>query len=181
MGITRRGWAAGVAGGIVAAGLAPPALAQPALNRLRLRRSMSRLHVVFVPTGREWRGFWDPAARNEEAAEALTSICADHRTGARVPIDYRLWSGLALIGGEPDVVRWEVVSAYRSYASNLEVGGALDSQHRRGRALDLRLPAALLEPVAERLQSLRFGGVGRYPTHGFVHFDTRGTPANWVG
>jgi uncharacterized protein YcbK (DUF882 family) len=172
---TRRRWM-GWTAGAAALGLARPALAQ-----MRYRRSISRLHVIFTPTGREWRGFWDPAGANEEGTEALTTLCADHRTGARVPIDRRLWSALALIGGDPGLARWEVISGYRSQPSNIEVGGAADSQHRRGKALDVRLPPDLLERTALRIMDLRLGGVGLYPQHGFLHFDTRGTRATWYG
>jgi uncharacterized protein YcbK (DUF882 family) len=175
MDVTRRHWLGWTAG---AAALG---LAQPAIARQRYRRSIARLHVVFTPTGREWRGFWDPAARNEDGAEALTALCADHRTGATTPIDPRLWSALALIGDDPGLGRWDVISGYRSHRSNVEVGGALDSQHRRGRAIDIRLSPALMERTALRLLDLRLGGVGLYPGHGFIHIDTRGTPTTWYG
>lgn len=176
MDITRRRWM-GWAAGLAASGLARPALAQ----QMRLRRSISRLHVIFTPTGRQWRGFWDPAAANEEATEALSILCFDPRSRAQAPIDRRLWTALAWIGGDAGLERWEVISGYRSMASNIEVGGSADSQHRRGRALDIRLPPALLERTALRIMDLRLGGVGLYPGRGFLHFDTRGSLATWYG
>lgn len=70
-----------------------------------------------------------------------------------------------------------VSSAYRSPAHNRAIGGAPDSQHVQGRALDLKPPAGMTVDAFYRLiwearGSLpRLGGLGRYRT--FVHVDTR--------
>ncbi len=82
-----------------------------------------------------------------------------------------------------------VSSAYRSPAHNRKVGGAPDSQHMQGRALDLKPPAGMT--VAEfyrRIWNARdalpgLGAMARYRT--FVHVDTRprvnGRVATWNG
>lgn len=76
-----------------------------------------------------------------------------------------------------------VLSAYRTIAHNRAVGGAPDSQHVQGRALDLLPPkgwhAIQLAAVARRIPQIR--GLGVYS--GFVHVDVRPTEriAVWRG
>lgn len=87
-----------------------------------------------------------------------------------------------LCGGNPIIV----LSAYRTPTWNRKVGGAPNSQHVQGRALDLRPPKNLT--IQEFYNLIRancydFGisGLGHYET--FVHIDIR--PANrlyvWSG
>jgi uncharacterized protein YcbK (DUF882 family) len=79
----------------------------------------------------------------------------------------------ALCGHQPIVV----TSAYRTPAHNRKIGGAPDSQHMQGRALDLKPPAGMT--VAEFYRRIwdardalpKLGAVGRY--RAFVHVDTR--------
>jgi uncharacterized protein YcbK (DUF882 family) len=73
-----------------------------------------------------------------------------------------------------------ILSAYRSPAHNRKVGGARNSQHVQGRALDLRPPKGftvatfytLLRDMAARPFSA-IKGLGKYERHGFVHVDIR--------
>lgn len=73
-----------------------------------------------------------------------------------------------------------ILSAYRSPAHNKKVGGARNSQHMQGRALDLRPPSGLtVKAFYERIKALSqslpdLKGIGRYST--FVHVDIRPTP-----
>jgi hypothetical protein len=72
-----------------------------------------------------------------------------------------------------------LTSAYRDPAHNKRVGGAARSQHMLGKAFDVRVdnvtPADLI--AAARLEG--FTSFGTYPRQGFVHIDTRDTPASW--
>jgi len=81
-----------------------------------------------------------------------------------------------------------ILSAYRTPAHNRAIGGAPNSQHVQGRALDLRPPAGVTPAdfyaaiLAARLPTL--GGIGVYRT--FVHVDVRAIPvsgriARWNG
>lgn len=78
-----------------------------------------------------------------------------------------------------------VLSAYRTPAHNRAVGGARDSQHVQGRALDLLPPKGWtvlqLAAVARRIPQVR--GLGIYQAHGFVHIDVRPSDriAVWQG
>ena len=67
-------------------------------------------------------------------------------------------------------------SAYRSPEHNRKIGGARNSQHVEGRALDLAPPKGVTISEfydAIKLRANEFGihGIGRYPT--FVHVDIR--------
>jgi hypothetical protein len=70
-----------------------------------------------------------------------------------------------------------VISAYRSPATNSMLRNrsravSEQSQHMSGKAMDIRLPdvdTGRLRAVAMQMQ---YGGVGYYPSSGFVHVDT---------
>lgn len=69
-------------------------------------------------------------------------------------------------------------SAYRSEAHNRAVGGAKNSQHRLGKAFDIRITDALSrEQIHKAAKAAGFKGIGDYQN--FVHCDTRNTPAYW--
>lgn len=79
-----------------------------------------------------------------------------------------------------------VLSSYRSPAYNRRVGGASRSQHLEFNALDITIKGVSAKRVYERLLQWssegRFkGGIGYYPSSGFVHIDTRGRNATWWG
>jgi uncharacterized protein YcbK (DUF882 family) len=78
-----------------------------------------------------------------------------------------------------------VLSAYRSYLHNKKIGGAKNSQHLQGRALDLRPPDGYtvnefyeIIKLISPLTAIR--GIGKYKT--FVHVDIRPTAMTyWFG
>lgn len=87
-------------------------------------------------------------------------------------------------GGKPI----EILSAYRSAEHNRKVGGARNSQHVQGRALDLRPPKGytleqfykeILWLAKNKLHDIK--GIGKYKT--FIHIDVRptNTLAHWSG
>lgn len=113
--------------------------------------------------------------------------CKD-RIRTPYPLDYRATRAVELAAafealraavGLPLVV----LSGYRTPVHNRMVGGAPDSQHVQGRALDLLPPkgwhAIQLAAVARRIPQIR--GLGVYS--GFVHIDVRPTErmAVWRG
>jgi N-acetylmuramoyl-L-alanine amidase len=66
------------------------------------------------------------------------------------------------------------------------VGGAPLSQHKEFTALDIAFDGVTPERVYERLIEWRkagkfVGGLGLYPSSGFVHIDTRGRNSTWKG
>lgn len=98
------------------------------------------------------------------------------------PVEWRSTRAVALARVFEDLraacgnVPLTVLSAYRTPAHNRAIGGARNSQHVEGRALDLKPPAgwtvarfaALIRGEAD---AWGLGGVGVYRT--FVHVDIR--------
>lgn len=79
-----------------------------------------------------------------------------------------------------------ILRSYRSPDSNRRVGGAALSQHLQCNALDIAIKGVSAKRVYERLLQWRSegrftGGIGDYPSSGFVHIDTRGRNATWMG
>jgi N-acetylmuramoyl-L-alanine amidase len=79
-----------------------------------------------------------------------------------------------------------ILSSYRSPTYNKAVGGAPLSQHKEFTALDIAFDGVSPQSVYDRLikwrQQGKFsGGLGIYPTSGFVHIDTRGRNSTWKG
>lgn len=76
-----------------------------------------------------------------------------------------------------------VNSGYRCPPYNTNIGGALDSQHKKGMAADIsvkmRTPAMVAQ-VANKVDAFHSGGIGIYL--GFTHVDRRSNgPARWTG
>jgi uncharacterized protein YcbK (DUF882 family) len=75
-------------------------------------------------------------------------------------------------------------SGYRAPAYNARIGGAKNSRHTVGDAIDFKCRDGNPQAWAHFLRGLRddgvfTGGIGTYRT--FVHVDTRGTNADWRG
>jgi uncharacterized protein YcbK (DUF882 family) len=70
-----------------------------------------------------------------------------------------------------------ITSAARCFNHNRDVGGARNSQHKKGRASDVQVKDTSPDVVADYAESLGMS-VGRYET--FTHIDSRsGPPARW--
>lgn len=77
-----------------------------------------------------------------------------------------------------------LLSAYRTQATNLAVGGAKRSHHLydlwpSSPAVDLVAEDGSVDDWARFLEALRVGGLGTYATH--VHVDLRKARARWTG
>lgn len=79
-----------------------------------------------------------------------------------------------------------VLSGYRTLSWNRKIGGANNSQHMQGRALDLQPPAGIkLLDFYAKINDLAgitmIRGIGKYPT--FVHVDIRPSTRviRWTG
>ncbi len=71
-------------------------------------------------------------------------------------------------------------SAYRSEAHNIKVGGVPGSQHRFGRAADIRIDSQEMGDQIEyhfKEFTHNICGIGRYNT--FIHVDVRDVAAYW--
>jgi len=122
----------------------------------------------------------------DDAVQRLQHLLRDHRNGAQHPIDTGLYDLLADLAEQARVEpRYEIISAYRSPASNAllhesSAGVAVRSLHLEGRAIDVRLKGVSCEQLAALALGHRQGGVGFYRRSDFVHVDT-GRVRHWQG
>ena len=71
----------------------------------------------------------------------------------------------------------EINSGTRCFTHNAEVGGAEDSQHLYGTAVDISIEGLSPQYVADLMEQAGFDGIGVYET--FTHGDVRGAYARW--
>jgi len=113
-----------------------------------------------------------------EAMEQLRVFLADWRNGEQAHIDPKLmdilWEIQRVTGNNNT---FEVISAYRSmetnrYLRSKSAGVAQNSQHVRGKAIDVRLRGLDTRKLRDTALALKLGGVGYYEKTDFVHVDT---------
>jgi N-acetylmuramoyl-L-alanine amidase len=121
------------------------------------------------------------------------SNAAGHCAGKNSFPPRALWPRIKNTALMLDAIRSElgasirILSCYRAEPYNSCIGGESASLHMEFNAIDFTCSAGTPETwrrVADRIRSSKSafkGGIGTYPNRGFVHIDTRGTLANWVG
>ena len=76
-------------------------------------------------------------------------------------------------------------SGYRSQPENRDAGGSLLSRHVQGIAFDIRCEGLSIEQLYRAALAFGWGGIGIYPSKGFVHVDARpilnGKQTTWQG
>ena len=114
----------------------------------------------------------------DSALAEVNEFLADFRTGDVTTIDpdlldflYDIRVSLSSEG------RYEVISAYRSPATNEMLrsqgnGVVRNSQHLLGTAIDVRLAGVELTRLRDTAIAMQRGGVGYYEASDFVHIDT---------
>jgi uncharacterized protein YcbK (DUF882 family) len=113
----------------------------------------------------------------EEALTQIDSLLRDFRTGEVARIDPALLDILHTVGRTCERTQFEVISAYRSPATNSSLadkssGVSRNSLHLQGRAIDVRLSGYDTAKLRHACVALKLGGVGYYPQSDFVHLDT---------
>lgn len=122
--------------------------------------------------------FWAEGQFIPEALTQINRVLRDHRTDEISQIDPGLLNLLHAIQRKIETREaFQVISGYRSPASNAKLralsgGVANRSLHMSGKAIDIALPGCRLSHLRSAALSLRAGGVGYYPSSGFVHVDT---------
>ena len=120
------------------------------------------------------------------AVEQLNWLLRDHRANVAHPIDAPLFDQLADLAAAAGVEpRFEIISGYRSPASNAQLadassGVARHSLHMEGRAIDVRLRGVSCATLRDLALQAGRGGVGYYRRSDFVHLDT-GRVRAWAG
>lgn len=117
---------------------------------------------------------------DQKVLQQLNIFLADWRTKEPTKMDPALfdllWEVYQEVGGKQP---YNIVSSYRSPKTNKMLasrssGVADNSQHMRGKAMDVFIPGVNLSKLRETAMKHQVGGVGFYPTSGspFVHMDT---------
>ena len=154
-------------------------LADPGLSHAASIVTTRSLRFENLHTGEKLAVEYFAAGRY--VSEALTSVdhlLRDFRTGEVAVIDVALLDLMHRISVLTASSRaFQVISGYRSPSTNQALhqrspGVAGASLHMRGQAIDIRLPDTPLATLHEAALSMRAGGVGYYPSSGFVHVDT---------
>jgi uncharacterized protein YcbK (DUF882 family) len=168
--------AAGFAGALVPGSLPLFAsVSDPAAGR-RPRRELAFLNTH---TGEEVSVAYRAAGGGylPDGRSAIDHVLRDHRTGEVRAIDAGLLDLLAdLREALGSSAPYHVISGYRSPATNAMLaahsrGVSPHSLHMDGLAVDVALPGIALATVREAALDMRAGGVGYYPSPGFVHLD----------
>lgn len=120
-------------------------------------------------------GRYDQAVLNQ-----MNVFLADWRTKDVTKMDPKLFDLLWEVYQEVGATQpYNIVSSYRSPRTNAMLrkassGVAENSQHMRGKAMDVFIPGVNLYKLRATAMKHQVGGVGYYPTSGspFVHMDT---------
>ncbi|HHN0573881.1 TPA: YcbK family protein [Pseudomonas aeruginosa] len=81
--------------------------------------------------------------------------------------------------GQPSDI--QILSGYRTPEHNGRLeGAAKNSLHMQGRAADIHIPGMSTQVLANMGKMIAVGGVGLYPSRGFIHVDT-GSLRSWIG
>lgn len=176
---TRRGFLKAGAAVTAALGFWLPSLSQAAIPPQGGIDSGRSIKLVNAHTNETFKGeYWYNGRYIPNAFGEIKHVMKDWRNGETFPIDPRLMDILYVLQnriGNPN--SFEIFSGYRSPKTNAMLrreteGVAKGSLHMTGQAIDLKLPGTNLNNVRAQAIGLKSGGVGYYPSSGFVHIDT---------
>jgi uncharacterized protein YcbK (DUF882 family) len=121
--------------------------------------------------------YFDDGAYVPDALAALNRLLRDFRSGDVAEIDPPLFDTLHALALACGPGTFEIISGYRSPATNALLharsdGVATRSLHMEGRAIDVRLAGRDTRRLRDAALALARGGVGYYAKSDFVHVDT---------
>lgn len=126
--------------------------------------------------------YWADGELRDGGYERICHILRDVRVNRSTRMDPalldKLWASQGVATGHAIQRPLEILSAYRTRATNRQVGGARASLHTTGQAVDFRIPGIRPSVLARVLRGFDVGGVGFYGR--WVHADT-GDPRAWRG
>ena len=134
--------------------------------------------------------FWADGRYNRRGLKRLNHFLRDWRANEVREIDpdvlslvYRIRKELERDYPHLKDTYLHIISGYRSPETNAKMrragrGMAKNSQHIYGRAIDIHFPGVPTRVVRDIARSFRAGGVGYYPSAGFIHVDT-GRVRSW--
>lgn len=121
--------------------------------------------------------YWQNGGYAPDALDAINHVLRDHRTNEARAMDVRLLDLLHDLSQQLGTHEpFQVISGYRSPQSNAALadassGVARRSLHMEGMAIDIALDSATPAVIRDAALALGRGGVGYYPSPGFVHVD----------
>jgi uncharacterized protein YcbK (DUF882 family) len=130
--------------------------------------------------------YWSRGRYLLSSLQDMSILMRDHRNDEVHRVDPRLcdiiYRSQRVLGASGTV---HIVSGYRSPQSNAllaknTTGVAKNSYHLRGQAIDIFMPGTELKDLHKAGTWLKQGGVGYYPSSGFVHLDS-GPVRKWGG
>jgi uncharacterized protein YcbK (DUF882 family) len=130
--------------------------------------------------------YFQDGGYNATSLRSLEHLLRDHRSGETHAIDPQLYDLLhALAHSAECEPRFEIISGYRSAATNEKLRTASDgvarrSLHMDGKAIDVRLAGTACHRLRDLAMGMQRGGVGYYAKSNFVHLDT-GRVRFWSG
>lgn len=161
-------------------GFAAPSLALP--TEYHPERSL-RLYNIHTSEYLTTTFFADGQYLHDEVQE-LDFLLRDHRANQAAAIAHELYEKMYYLqqlfdSHEP----LYIISGYRapktnSNLRNVSEGVAENSWHMQGKAVDIRIPGVSHRDLHKAALRMRAGGVGYYPTSGFIHLDT-GRVRSW--
>jgi len=132
-----------------------------------------------VHTGESIRTtYWERGAYLPSALHEIDYFFRDFRANEVKPIDPRLLDLLTELHAKLGATQpFDLISGYRTAATNAWLaaqseGVARHSMHVEAKAADIHLPGVELKSLQMAALDLGEGGVGYYPSSGFVHVDT---------
>ena len=165
----------------VAAGFATIAAAPVFANASGLLRGagdVRRLSIYSERTGEQFNSvYWVDGVYIPEVMDELSFLMRDWRRNETIGMDPQLVDIMAaahqLLGTDEP---YQLMSGYRSEETNAMLrrsnrGVARNSFHTKGMAADLRLRSRTSWDMYKAAVDCRGGGVGRYRSSGFVHYD----------
>lgn len=161
--------------------------AVPSLGHATLAQSTRSLHLHNIHTGETLKTtYWERGIYIPEAMRDISHTLRDYRNNQSMHMDPKLIDLIARLHARMNSRKpFEVISGYRSAQTNAMLHAhsgevATHSMHLHGKAIDLRLTDRSLRDLHHEASLMHSGGVGYYPTSGFVHIDT-GRDRHWQG
>jgi uncharacterized protein YcbK (DUF882 family) len=124
--------------------------------------------TVTIPALTDHGGF------RPEDLDRAAHVLRDHHTGNEHPVDPRTMDLVYRLQVHFKAPEIRIISGYRTPRPGN------NSNHGKGRAIDLVVPGATDEDVAKLAREQGFTGVGVYPVSGFVHVDIRERSYFWI-
>lgn len=190
--LTRRSLLKMTAGVATSAGFASTAVADASSWRPKVKTAEQLKHEperLFIENRRTGETFNDYVKQGsiifDDTYAELNHLMRDWRRDEVIAMDRSLIKLLAAVQSEIGYDEpFSLISGYRSQSTNDMLrrkarNVAKNSYHIRGMAVDLRVKGVSTRKLRKVAQRQKSGGVGYYPSSGFIHLDT-GPIRNWI-